>query len=284
MKKITVKIPAKVNLTLDVLGMKNGYHEISSLVASLNIYDVVTVSRRKEDAITLDFYGAPIYCETKKSNAYFAAEAFRKEFFTGGVAITVKRSIPVAAGLGGSSADMAGVLFGMKKLFGINRDVGFIAEKLGSDVNYMMQGGYAVISDRGEIVTPVESEQKMYAVILLGSKGVSAGESYKRYDKIGKVYGKSTAAAVGFLQNDDGDNFLKVLKNDLTCGSAEILPEINYSISVLKEFGTALMTGSGSAVYALFFKKGKRDKAYRKLKQVFKGRILKAETVAKRVK
>lgn len=282
MKKITIKIPAKINLTLDVLGIKNGYHEISSLVVSLDIYDVVTVRKRKEDAISLDFSGAPIYCETKKSNAYFAAEAFKKEFSVGGVAITIKRSIPVAAGLGGSSADIAGVLCGMKKLFGINKDLGFIAEKLGSDVNYMMQGGYAVISDRGEIVTPVDAKRKIYAVILLGSKGVSAGESYKRYDKLGKVYAKSTDVAVGFLKNDDGENFFKVLKNDLTAGSAEVLPEINYSLGVLKDFGTALMTGSGSAVYAVFLQKAKRDKAYKKLKQVFGIRVLKAETVLKR--
>ena len=281
MKKVKIKIPAKINLTLDVLGIKNGYHEISSLVASINVYDVITLTPRKEDVITVSFSGVPISCESKKSNAYFSADAFRKEFSTGGVDIKIKRGIPVAAGMGGSSADMAGVLNGLKKLYGVTKDVEFIAEKLGSDVNYMMQGGYAVISDRGEIVTPVNSRQKLYLVILLGSKGVSAGESYKEYDKLNKTYNKATDIAVKLLEEGDILNLFKALKNDLTEASGNILPEINYSLGVLSQHGTAFMTGSGSAVCAVYKTAKERNRVYKKLTPVFNEKVLKAETLLK---
>ena len=279
MKKVKVKIPAKINLTLDVLGEKNGYHEISSLVASLDIYDEITVMPLKEDIISLKFYGSPVYCETKKSNAYFAAEAFRKEFSSGGVDIRIKRNIPVAAGLGGSSADIAGVLSGMKKLYGVKKDLGFIAERLGSDVNYMMQSGYAVISNRGEQVRTVNADAKIYVVVLLGTKGVSAGESYRVFDELKNTYAKSTDNAVKFLEREDMENLFGVIKNDLQDASEKILPEISYSLSILQGFGKALMTGSGSAVYAVFSEKGKRNAAYKKLKKVFGERVIKAETV-----
>lgn len=280
MRKIKIKIPAKVNLTLDVSGIKDGYHEIESLVASIDLYDTVIIKPRKENVITVNFSGVPIGLNAKKSNAHLAAEMFKKEFGVGGADITIKRDIPVAAGLGGSSADIAGVLKGLSKFFGVNRDVTFIANNLGSDVSYMLNGGYAVMKGRGEKVEYIQGVKRtFYLLIVVGSKGVSTGESYTGYDKLDKKPDKITPVALKLLQDDDVDNFLKVLKNDLYLSSSEILPEIRDTAERLSEYGTALMTGSGSAVYGIYKTKKERDSAYDFLRIFYGDRLLKAQTV-----
>ena len=280
MKKATVKIPAKINLTLDIEGVKNGYHVLSSLVVSVDIYDKITVRPRKEDVISISFCGLPVGVNGKNSNAYFAADKFRREFSTGGVDICVERNIPAGAGLGGSSADMAGVLSAMKRLFDVKRDVYYIAENLGSDVVYMMNGGCAVMKDRGEIIEPISGvKRRLYFIIVTGTAGVSTGECYRGFDKQGKIYIRNTPIAVKLLQEDDPDNLFKVIKNDLYESAKTILPEIETTLERLKQFGEACMTGSGSAVYAVFKDKKKRDKAYKALLPEFGARLLKAQTV-----
>lgn len=280
MKKVKIKVPAKINLTLDITGVKDGYHVIESLVASVDVFDIISVKKRKDNYVSVSFSGLPAGVSGEKSNAYFAAQAFKKEFGTSGADITVERHIPAAAGLGGSSADIAGVLAAMGKLYRVGRDLTYIANGLGSDVAYMLKGGYAVMKNRGEIVESVCGvKSRFYILIVAGSKGVSTGESYNGYDKIGKAYRRRTAAAVGFLQENDADNFFKVLKNDLYFSSAEILPEIKETIARLKNFGTAVMTGSGSAVYGIYKTKKERDKAYKALFSEYGERLIKAKTL-----
>ena len=112
--KVRVKIPAKINLTLDVVGVKNGYHELNSLVASVNIFDAFALVKRKDCAVNVTFTGLSADVEGKDSIACRAAELFVKEFGTTGADITIKRNIPAGGGLGGSSADAAGGLVGMQ--------------------------------------------------------------------------------------------------------------------------------------------------------------------------
>lgn len=280
MKKAKVKVPAKINLTLDIEGVKEGYHVLESLVASVDIYETVCVKARKDNIIKVVFDGLPIGLNGKQSNAYYAAECFKKEFGTGGTDIYIERNIPVGAGLGSSSADIAGVLSAMRKLYKVNRDVTYIANGLGSDVAYMLKGGFAVMRGRGERVEQIEGiKRRFYLLIVTGKSGVSTVESYKGFDKIGKLYPKNTSAAVSLLKEDDPDNFFTVLKNDLYESSATILPEIKETLDLLKQYGAAVMTGSGSAVYGIYATKKERDKAYKIFYPDFGDRMIKAQTV-----
>lgn len=280
MKKVKIKIPAKINLTLDIEGVKDGYHMLQSLVVSVNVFDVVLAKARKDNQINVTFDGVPIGVKGKKSNAYLAAETFRKEFGTGGADIYIKRGIPVAAGLGSSSADIAGALKAMAKCYNVNRDLTYIANALGSDVAYMLNGGFAVMRGRGDSVETVQNiKRRFYILIVLARGGVSTAESYKGFDTAGLWYPKNTSAAVKLLQEDDPDNFFAVLKNDLYESSASILPEISENVSLLKKHGAALMTGSGSAVYGIYKTKKERDRAYKALKAEYGDRLIKAKTL-----
>ena len=280
MKKVNIKIPAKINLTLDIECTKDGYHPLESLVASIDVYDTVTVKARKENFISVSFGGLRVGVRGKSSNAYFAAESLRKEYGIGGAEIFIDRYIPVSAGLGSSSADIAGVLLALAKLYGINRDLSHIAANLGSDVAYMLKGGFAVMRGRGEKVENVRGvKRRFYLLIVTATNGVSTAESYKGFDKIGRLYPKNTSAAVNLLREDDADNFFKVLKNDLYESSANILPEIRETLGRLKEHGAAVMTGSGSAVYGIYKTKKERDNVYKLLRADYGDRLIKAKTL-----
>ena len=280
MKKTKIKIPAKINLTLDINGVKDGYHTINSLVASVGVFDTVIAKKRKDNFISVVFQGLSAEVEGTKSNAYFAALAFQKEFSVKGADIIIKRDIPAGAGLGGSSADIAGVLLALAKLYGIKSDLYELASSLGSDVWYMMGGGFAVISGRGEKVEKLCGVKKpLYLLIVKGSAGVSTSKSYSGYDKIGKTYPCVTASAAEALVSGETERFLGILKNDLYESSARILPEIADTLAQLKKLGAAVMTGSGSAVVGVYTAQKSRDKAYKALVGRFCDRLIKTKTL-----
>ena len=279
MKKTKVKVPAKINLTLDVLGKNDGYHTLESLVCSINLYDLITVSKRKDYSTRLICKGLDVGCANTQNNAYIAAERFRKQFDLGGVDIVVKKNIPVGGGLGGSSADIAGVLKGCKKLFNLDCDLTEIANNLGSDSAYMLNGGYAVMQGRGDIVKPLNIKTKLYFLIVSMTESVSARDCYSRFDSDGITYPKSTSPAVEKLANQDIKGFTSVIKNDLYKPAKEILPEIEENVKNLKAVYNGFMTGSGSATFAVFSSKKLRNKAYKILLPRYGKKLIKAQTV-----
>lgn len=281
MKKVKINAPAKINLTLDVLGVKDGYHMLKSLVCSINVCDEIVLKARKDKAINLICDGIAVDCAPLDNNAHKAARLFMEKYNTCGVDIVVTKNIPVGAGLGGSSADIAGVLNGMQKLYPGEYNLFNLANYLGSDSGYMLNGGFAVIEGRGDIVKPVSVAQKMYFIILTAKNGVSARDSYKNFDKLKTKPQSITDKALEYLNNNELEEFLSILKNDLYTSSAKLEPEILSNIYLLKKAGVdcALMTGSGSAVFGLFFDKKERDKVYNKLKPICADAILKAESI-----
>ena len=176
------KAYAKVNLTLDILGVKDGYHLLDSLVIALDLYDLITVKKRKDGKIRVFSRGeGSESIPEEKNNAYKAAVAFQSEFSCGGAEISVFKNIPVGAGLGGSSADAAGALRAMKKLFGVapspenERKILAIADGTGSDVRAMYTGGACRMRGRGETVTDIFSS---YAETLgEDSRGAAGGQA-----------------------------------------------------------------------------------------------------------
>ena len=280
MKKIKIKAHAKINLTLDVLGVEGKFHNISTLVSTIDLCDEIILKKRKDKRITLEMKGLPVDLPIVENNAYKACKKFVQEFGTFGADIIVNKKIPIGAGLGGSSADIAGVLNGMKKLYNLPDSILPLANDLGSDSGYLVSGGYAVLSGRGDKIQSQDIDKKLYLLLITESEPVSAKSSYTTFDRQGKTYKPCTKTALKALKDGDMDKFLKVIKNDLSHPSCEILPEIKNNLLSLKKAGAQaqVMTGSGSAVYGLFFDKKKRDKAYKKLLPLYKGQLIRAET------
>ncbi len=281
MKKTKVKIPAKINLALDVVGVKDGFHMLETLVASVNIFDEIVVKKRTDGKITLTERGIKSGCPLEKNNAYKAAKRYIETFGETGADIILEKNIPVGGGLGGSSADIAGVLKGLNILFGGNRDIKPLADELGSDSGYMLNGGYAILRGKGDIEEKVNFSDKFYLLIIKEEGQVNSGACYKTFDELGKTFPPSSTLAAKKLEQGDFEEFCSLIKNDLTSPAVKILPNIGKNIDRLKSTfaKAALMTGSGSCSFAVFENKNKRDKAYKKLKKEYGKKLIKANTI-----
>ncbi len=281
MKKIEIKVPAKINLTLDVLGLKGNYHLIDSLVTSVSVYDVITVKKRNDKRVTLKCKGYKAGCSTSDNNAYKAGKLFMNTFNTNGVSITVEKNIPVGAGMGGSSADGAGVLKAMNILYDVGFDMGELADQIGSDVRYMLNGGYAVLSGRGEKIEEKFIGKKLYYIIIKEDSEISSRACYKAFDKANKTYKPCTKTASEALLGGDFEKFCSVAKNDLYTVAGDMVKEISVNLFNLKRAGAKCvsMTGSGSAVFASFETKEQRKAVLDKIKKLYGNSILLAETI-----
>jgi 4-diphosphocytidyl-2-C-methyl-D-erythritol kinase len=280
MKKVKLKARAKINITLDILGVEQNYHMLSTLVSTIDLHDTITITKRKDKLINLKMKGIKVDAPITENNAYKACKMFMQKFDTAGVNITINKNIPIAGGLGGSSADIAGVLNGMKTLFEVEDSVLPLANALGSDSGYLLTGGYAVLHGRGEKIERQDLDRKLYLLIITEDKQISAKLGYATFDAQGKTYAPCTDMALKALKEGDKETFAKVIKNDLYPASCQILPEITQNLASLKKVNADafVMTGSGSAVYGVFFDKKARNRAYKNLLPLYKGHLLKAET------
>ena len=281
MRKTTIKAPAKINLTLDVLGTEGKFHEIKTLVTTIDIYDKITIKPRKDSCINLIMKGLAVDCSITENNAYKAAKLYMDNLSSTGADIIIEKHIPIGAGLGGSSADIAGVLTGMQKAYKKKADLLPLANSLGSDSGYLLSGGYAVLTGRGEKVVKKEIDKKLYLLIITDSKPVSSRASYKMFDKLEKTYKPCTASAEKALKDEQFEKFCSVIKNDLYPASCQINENIKINLANLEIAGAPakIMTGSGSAVVGIFNDKKKRDKAFKALLPLYKDKLIKSQTV-----
>lgn len=260
MYRTKVRAYAKINLTLEIVGREDGFHLLDSLVASVDVCDTVILKKRKGRLSSIMMYGqGSESIPPEKNNALAAAERYSERFGTDGADIKVLKDIPIGAGMGGSSADIAGVLLGMQKLYGAATDAELdeLAESLGSDVKYMMRGGYCRMQGRGERLTAIGGDlPTLHMLMICPKEGVSAGGCYKAYDRLNSVDEKSgaTERAIAALVEGDLSMLCDSLENDLYLPAASLCGAVQKAVEEAKSFSPqgVVMTGSGSAVLALF--------------------------------
>lgn len=227
---------------------------LRSVVASIDLADTIRLSKRKLTRVTMHGMGSESI-PPEKNNAYKAVELYAETFGTEGADVTIYKDIPMAGGLGGSSADAAGVLKGMQKLYGLGTDeeIKALADKLGSDTGYMTKGGYALMEGRGDLVTPIEIERTLYLLLFLPKADVSTPKCYALYDALGQKSDK-TDECIHALQEGSLSDIANSFSNDLMLPAFEIAPEVKEAIEEAKSFAPlgVNMTGSGSVVYAMF--------------------------------
>lgn len=260
MNSVKIRAYAKLNLTLEITGVRDGFHLLDSLVASVDLFDLIKVKKRNGALSSVVMHGmGSEEIPPEKNNALKAAEAFSKRFGVNGVEISVFKNIPIGAGLGGSSADIAGVLRAMQRLYGVTDDeaVKTLGDELGSDVRYMLDGGFARMRGRGEQVEPIGGvKDKLWLLLLCPSCEVSAGAAYRKYDELGIAdYSLgNTRRAINALMAGDKEALGGALKNELYPAAAVLQEEVKRTLSEAESFSPlgACMTGSGSCVFALF--------------------------------
>lgn len=251
--QVTVHAPAKINLTLDIVGTReDGYHLLESIFQSVSVYD--TVVAEKAQAITLD---APACdCPVEKNTAYTAAVAFFKVTgIEGGVHLTVAKRIPTQAGMGGGSADAAGVLAALDALYETHLSREKLCEiglTVGADVPFCVMGGTAYVTGIGEGLKPLPPLPDCYIVVAQPAEGISTKEAYAAVDNAVILDRPDNAAAIAALEQGDLHGVCQQVANVF-----EVATELAGVKDIRRKMEAfsplcSQMTGSGSCVFAIF--------------------------------
>lgn len=241
------KVFAKINLSLNVLTLEQeGYHMLDAVNQSISMYDTVTVMPRADKL-------CKVFCDKDIgviNTALTAANRFVKTFDTNGYDIYLEKGIPMAGGLGGSSADAAGVLAALSKLNGISLDeAGKIADDVGSDVKYMMTGGLARVGGRGEKVQSVECDSVLYFVIATPPFGMSTQRVFQQFDFSPDFTKTDNDKLIQAVLNEDVAAVKLNLYNDLQQAAFSVDDRLKKFFDKLKKFGFVSMSGSGSSMF-----------------------------------
>jgi len=198
-----ITAPAKINLTLEVLGKRpDGYHEILSIIQTIKLADKIELKQAPDTVFTCPLPG----WDSQKSLVRRAVELFiKKAGLAGGVHVHVEKNIPLAAGLGGESSAAAATLLGLNVLFGTDVPPGGLysmARLLGSDVPFFLTGGTALVSGRGETVSPLPSLPHNWVVIVvprLQPQDSKTATMFGRITPVNYTTGMATDAFVASL-------------------------------------------------------------------------------------
>ena len=282
---LNIRAYAKLNLTLDILGVSGGFHMLDSLVCTVDLYDLIKLKKRKDSKINIEMHGMNTeLMPAESNNAYRAAQAFTDRFKTCGADISVYKNIPLAAGMGGSSADAAGVLRGLARLYGAGSEYELkeLADSLGSDTGYMLTGGFARLNGRGEKVEFLDIDKRLNLLVLIPDSGVSTSECYALYDKFPSP-STATEEAVTALKSGDLTALGKMMSNALFKPATGLCGGVKRAYEELKEFDPfgVTMTGSGSAVVALF--ENAEFCAYAKSRYRGKFKVIQLKTVIPKI-
>ena len=274
----SVKAYGKFNIALNVLGVENGYHNLDSFVCTVDKYDKIIINSRKDKKILVSFTGPYAFIPKDQStlNAYKAAETFMEKFNTNGVDIEIIKNIPDGGGMGGSSTNISGVLNCMKKLYKIDGEVKDIADSLGSDSGYLLEGGFARLTSRGEVVEKLDIDTELYFVVIHANTGVNTASCFKTFDENnfkGEVC--DVAEVINAVKTNDLTTLQGKTLNALTKPATLLNEEISYNLSKLNELSPIFssMTGSGSTVFSMYETVELATWAVGKLKKEFGDRV-----------
>ncbi len=269
--QVTVLAPAKINLSLDVTGKReDGYHFLQTVFQAVSWYDRITVEQLHEQS------GIHLTCsdktlQTAKNTAYRAAELFCGAVgLRGGVAVSVEKHIPQQAGLAGGSADAAGVLVALNELTGkplSPQALLGLGANIGADVPFCLMGGTAYGTGTGTELTPLPPLASCYVVLVKPEGGVSTPEAYARLDNASALFHPDVAGMCGAIRAGDLAGVVARVGNSFQAPLA--LPETEVLCRTLTQNGAAVacLSGSGSAVFGLFYQQELAQQCAQRLQQ-----------------
>lgn len=249
-----IKVYAKLNLTLNVLGKRNGFHDIDSIATSVDVFDVVSVLPRADNSVTVA--GLP-QIPAEQNVAYKAACAFMRQFNTTGADIAITKGIPVGAGLGGSSADAAAVIYALCRTYNVDvnsREIHSLCAALGSDVNYMLFGGLARLQGKGDDVEYGKLANQLFFALTVFDTSMSTAAVYSQLDKLeAEQILADNGALFEALQSGNLSGVVPRFNNHLQAAAASLSDYAYSYLQLCDRLSLPFnMTGSGSAYYVTF--------------------------------
>jgi len=254
MKKVKVKTPAKINLTLEVLNRReDGFHNIQSIMQAVNLYDYLTFELSSSDETKIILSGNSKEIPYNESNlVYKAAVSFLEKVKIKNVKLNVyiEKHIPIAAGLAGGSTNAAGTFFALNKLFDnvlTNSELNELCASLGSDLNFCLNGGCALCTSRGEVTEKIPFYEQNVSLIKPKNFGVSAKEAYMSFASLSdKSNPNNTLKLLKLLEQGKFDKSL--IYNSL---EKALFPKYPQLKQIKDNVENSLMSGSGSTFFVL---------------------------------
>ena len=262
-KELKLKSYGKINLSLNITGVLGNLHTLDMVVKSINLYDDIFFKFNDSGKILVSYSDESILAGSDTVTK--ALNLVKQKLPDLGCEVFIDKKIPLGGGLGGSSANAATVLnlfvgagVSTARNLTLSQDEIFnIAKQVGSDVPYMLTGGFARIGGTGDKCEFFESGIELNIVIAKGKGGVNSGESYKEFDKMysDKKYSPSdNDKLITALKNGDGCGVINNVGNALTKASLVLNPHIQKTLEELENFGAlkTIMSGSGSCCIGIF--------------------------------
>lgn len=273
MNQIELRALAKINLGLDVLGRReNGYHDVRMIMQSVYLYDEVKIE--KKDAPGIEVATNLKFLPVDRDNiAYKAAELLKEEFhISQGIKITLKKHIPVAAGLAGGSSNAAAVLFGMNRMFRLHLSQQDLMERgvrLGADVPYCIMRGTVLAEGIGEELKTLPAMPKCTVLLAKPSVSVSTKTVYEALDSKEIIKHPDIDGIIDALKRQDLRQIASCMGNVLEDVTIPMHPVISEIKSEMMEAGAigAMMSGSGPTVFGLFESRAAARIAQRRIRE-----------------
>lgn len=272
---------AKINLGLDITGRRSdGYHDLKMIMQTIDLHDVITIHAIPEVNGSEEEGNILVTCNDSslpvdgRNLAFRAAKLLFTEFsITDNLEIDITKNIPIAAGLGGGSADAAAVLKGVNEFFGLGLSDTDLMERgaeLGADIPFLINGGTALAQGIGEILEPLGAPLGLTAIVAVPDIMVSTKEVYEEYDR--KVFtGRHPDIdhLKAAIEMDDIGCIPEFLGNVLESVTIPRYPVIDRIKEIMMSNGAAgaLMSGSGPSVYGLFVDDASVERVYNCLEE-----------------
>lgn len=259
---VRVRVAAKINLALMVARVgADGYHPLANLFQAVSLHDDVVAAPAPAGSFTVTMTGeADGVGEGPDNLAVRAARLLAEEHGVAhqvGAALTVRKSIPVAGGMAGGSADAAGVLLACSVLWDLDvtpDGLAALGARLGADVPFALLGGTALGTGRGDVLAPVLSRGCFHWVLAISDEGLSTPAVFRRFDELGLGRDPEELDVADELMNalrtDDALGLARALHNDLATAALDLRPDLAATLRRGSELGalTGIVSGSGPTV------------------------------------
>lgn len=276
MQQLIILAPAKINLSLDVVGLRaDGYHLLSTVMQTIDLADQVELVLGPDEnptaahkavtiSLTCDLGDIPLdrgNTAYKAASLFFSHEKIRPHISSAlRVAIHIKKIIPVAAGLAGGSADAAAVLFGLNRCFPehlAQQDLFELAVRTGADVPFCLQGGTVLCEGIGEQLTPLPSWSDLPVLLACPDQSLMTAQIFSAYNNLNGQAERDrpdTETVLRAVRNRDLFALAASTGNVLTAAACHYIPEIALLRQQMLDCGALVsqMSGSGPSVFSLF--------------------------------
>lgn len=253
-----MRVPGKVNLYLAVDDLRDdGYHDLTTVFHAVSLLDEVTVRNADVLSVETSGEGAESLPVDNRNLAWQAAELLAEHVGRApDVAITIEKSIPVAGGMAGGSADAAAVLVAMNTLWELGvprRDLHALAARLGSDVPFALHGGTALGTGRGEELATVLARSTFHWVLAFADRGLSTPAVFGEIDRLRELQRDAPPRLtdpepmLGALASGDPAELAPLLGNDLQAAALSLYPDLRRTLRAGQDAGAlaGIVSGSG---------------------------------------